>query len=294
MAINQAVVFTKPVHHLNISLTPDRLAQYTRAFLESCGLVVRCTKKVTGKELADKEVIRQHYLMYSKASYGDAGITDEGRVNFTAAFGKEWDAELNAGRIMGHPQLLKTKGIDADELYRLWNAASVHKIQAGLLMGWLENLDCYCINAFYPAMEANFNAPATIMDYFVVEFDPAQVSWEQFRKKVLGVTNAARAVPDSLRGQLYAKNNVEFPGRDNFVHGSAGPFEGFVERVIHEEDFDLSTNPVGQYLSGRGVTLKSFAEWKSKQSIAAIGALFDKTEEKDTDEVLECLASVRW
>lgn len=289
MAINQAVVFTKPVHHLNIDLTPDQLDQLARDFFGERQFSIVHAGRVGGAELAEREVIRQHYLMYSKGSYGDACISAEGKARFISAFGKEWGAEVSARRIMGHPELLETKGIDANELYTLWNGAQIHKIQAGLLMGWLDSLGCYCINAFYPAMEANFNNPATIMDYYVFEFDPAHVSWEQFRKNILGSTDSSKADPDSFRGQLYAKYKVEFPGRDNFVHGSAGPLEGFVERAIHEADFNMSTNPVGAYLEGRGVSLESFAAWKTSQSLAALGALFDATEEKNTDEVLDIL-----
>ena len=159
-------------------------------------------------------------------------------------------------------------------------------------MAYLEELDCYCINAFYPAMEANFNHPETQIDYYVLEFDPTQISWEQFRKNILGSTDSSKADPSSFRGQLYAEYKVEFPARDNFVHGSAGPFEGFVERAIHEDGFELSANPIGAYLMGRGVTLESFAAWKATQSVSVIGALFDSTEEKNTDDIFIVLDSV--
>lgn len=292
MTINQAVIFTKPVHHLDINLSSDQLNHLARDFFEDRQFSIVHTKRVAGAELAEREVIRQHYLMYSNASHGDVGITDVGRVNFAAAFGRDWDAEVAAGRIMGHPELLESKGINTHELYTQWNGAQVHKIQAGLLMGWLETLDCYCINAFYPAMEANFNDPATRMDYYVVEFDPGQVSWAQFRKNILGCTDSSKADPASFRGQLYAEYKVKFPGRDNFVHGSAGAFEGFVERAIHEADFEMSANPVGRYLEGRGVTLASFSAWKENQSISALGELFDATEEKNTDDVIQALDGV--
>ncbi len=294
MSINQAVLFTKPVHHLGIDLDPDGLNQLAREYFEGRGFTITFSKRVAGAELAEREIIRKHYQMYSKASYGDIGITDEGMAVFEECFGREWDDEVEGGRIMGNPQLLESKGIDAHQLFALWNNAEVKKVQAGVLMGWLESLDCYCINAFYPAMEANFYHPDTRIDYYVVEFEPAQVSWLQFRKEVLGATNAAKAAPESFRGQLYAKYKVDFPGRDNFVHGSAGPFEGLVERSIHEPDFDLADNPVGRYLAGKGVTLESLNAWKAQQTNADLGALFDATEEKNTDEVLPILDAVAW
>lgn len=294
MTTNQAVLFTKPVHHLGLDLSAEQLDQLTREFFEGRGFSVVYSKKATGTELAEREIIRQHYLMYSKASYGDIGITAAGEAKFTECFDKDWDAEVEGGRIMGNPDLMASKGIDAHQLFDLWNAADVKKVQAGLLMGWLDELNCYCINAFYPAMEANFNHPDTCIDYLVVEFDPARVSWAQFRKEVLGATNAAKAAPESFRGQLYARYKVDFPGRDNFVHGSAGPLEGVVERAIHEQDFDLATNPVGRYLETLGVTLDRFKEWKLRQPLADLGDIFDATEEKDTDAVLPMLDAVAW
>lgn len=294
MTINQAVIFTKPIHHLGIDLAPDRLDRLARDYFESKGFSIIYSKTVRGHELAEREIIRKHYRMYSQASYGDIGITEEGQTTFSACFDHDWDTEVEGGRIMGNPELMQTKGIDAHQLFDLWSTADVKKVQTGLLMGWLEPLDCYCINAFYPAMEANFNHPETRMDYYVMEFDPAQTSWLQFRKEVLGATNAAKANSGSFREMLYSQYPVDFPGRDNFVHGSAGPFEGLVERSIHEPGFELASNPIGRYLETLGVTVERLNEWKARQSNAELGALFDATEEKDADDVFPILNAVAW
>lgn len=299
MSVNQAVVFTKPVHHLRIDLSPERLDELARIFFEAKGFRFIHSKRVTGSELARREVIRQHYLMYSKAACADSvEVADAGKTKFEAAFGKSWEDEVAAGKIMPTIQLLESKGIDVHQLFNRWNglfgAGKTAKLQDGVIMAYLEDLDAYCINAFYPSMEANFYNPKTEIHYHVVEFDPAQVSWKAFRRNVLGSTNASNAVPGSFRGQLYAEYPVEFPGRDNFVHGSAGPFEGLVERAIHEAGFNMPTNPVGEYLAGRGVAPESFATWKSRQSITAIGNLFDATEEKNTGEIFQTLEKIDW
>jgi len=159
-------------------------------------------------------------------------------------------------------------------------------------MGFIEELNAYAINAFYPSLEAIFYHPETVIYYHVVEFDSSQTPWKEFRRNVLGTTNAGTAAPESFRGKLYKDYPVKFPGRDNYVHGSAGPLEGLVERAIHEEDFEMITNPVGAYLAARGVTLQSFARWKNNQSITTLGRLFDETEEKNTDEVFQSLEKV--
>jgi hypothetical protein len=302
--INQAVVFTKPVHHLGLPLSPEQLEQETRTFLEENGFKAVYNRHVTGPELAGRDVIKEHYLMYSQASSiahpEELGVSDEAKARFEAAFGKSWQEEVDAGRIMGNPRLMKEKGLSPHELYLLWNAEfaaqQTEKIQDGLIMAWLDEQECYCINAFYPALEENFYHPEAEIAYYVFEFNPEQVSWEQFRKNILGATDASKADPESFRGELYAcyARTLEFPGRDNFVHGSAGPLEGFIERTIHEPDFDMSSNPVGRYLAGRGVSLEQFNEWKSNQSIAELGELFDATEEKNTAETFKILDTIRF
>lgn len=298
--INQAVVFTKPVHHLGLSITPEQLDMQTRAFLKEKGFRFVFSKRLSGSGLAERDVIKHHYLMYSKAacvaSVDELALSDEAMGTFESAFGKNWETE--SGKVMGSPALQQDKGISSQELYLLWNeqfsSRQTCKLQAGVIVARLADLDCYCINAFYPVMEENFYNPATDIAYHVIEFDPDRVSWEQFRRAVLGATDASRAAPESFRGQLYASFPVDFPGRDNFVHGSAGPLEGLVERTIHEPDFDMAANPVGRYLLERGITLEMFRDWKSSRSISQLGEVFDATEEKDTAAVIGLLGDIRF
>lgn len=298
--MNQAVIFTKPLHHVGIDLTPEELDDLTRRFFESKGFFFVSSRPVTGPELEARQVIRQHYLLYSTAAWADeVRVSDEAKIRFADHFDESWDEELSIGKILPTAELLKRKGIDAHQLFDYWNdifaAGKAVKLQDGFIMGYIKELDAYCINGFYPSMEANFYHPDTRITYYVVEFDPAETSWSAFRKKVLGATNACNALHQSFRGQLYSEYPVEFPGRDNFVHGSAGPFEGLVERAIHEPDFDWLTNPVGVWLADRqGLTLETFKAWKAAQSITAIGDLFDETEEKNTEEIFPTLEKIDW
>ena len=95
-----------------------------------------------------------------------------------------------------------------------------------------------------------------------------------------------------MRGQLYADFPVELPGSDNFVHGSAGPLEGFAERLVHEDEVGLATSPIGVYLQRRGVSAVTFRAWSARMPIVELAALFDLTEEKNSDEIIPILDTI--
>ena len=100
MAINQAVIFTKPIHHLELELAPDKLNSLARIFFEQHEFSFVYSKEVSGKELAERSVIKQHYLMYSTAACADQfDVSAEAKSRFKLAFGKTWDEELNGGKI---------------------------------------------------------------------------------------------------------------------------------------------------------------------------------------------------
>jgi len=300
--INQAVVFTKPIHHLELPLMPEQLASQLKSFLEKKGFTIVRSKTVSGSDLAERDIIKQHYLMYSQAaccsSVEQLSLSNEAKAKFETSFDRSWAIE--AGKVFGSPALQAEKGITAHELYLLWNdkfsSRQTQKLQDGIIMAWLPELDCYCINAFYPAMEENFYDPATEITYSVIEFDPDRISWAQFRKSVLGATDASKADPESFRGELYTTygTSLEFPGRDNFVHGSAGPFEGLIERTIHESDFDMTSNPVGRYFLSRDIDLERLKQWRMDRTIIELGELFDATEERNTDEILGVLNGIQF
>lgn len=297
MAINQAVIFTKPVYHLSHGLSPDALYERVDAFLQERRFYVRTHRSVTGADLQAGGIMDQHYVVYSKAvragSLDEIQVGDAAKERFKERFGAGWDDEIAQGRLMSTDQLIAerslTTAVVLDEWEKNLAGGKTFKVQAGLIATFVEAFDAYVINGFYPAMADRFNHPDNLMHYMVVEFDSNDCSWNSFRQDVLGVTNAAKASPTSLRGQLFATYPVELPGSDNFVHGSAGPLEGFAERLVHEEEVGLATSPIGVYLQRRGVSAVTFRAWCARQPIVELASLFDLTEEKNSNEILSTL-----
>ncbi|KAK3280102.1 hypothetical protein CYMTET_12043 [Cymbomonas tetramitiformis] len=96
--------------------------------------------------------------------------------------------------------------------------------------------DIYVINGFFMAMREKYTKAGASIHYFVVEWSPASLAWEDFRGKVLGATDPATAEAGSLRAEVLAKYKAlgltEEPNvGDNGVHASASPFEALAERL---------------------------------------------------------------
>ena len=57
----------------------------------------------------------------------------------------------------------------------------------------------FVINGFYMAMREKYTKPSASIYYYLVEWDPAKLSWGDFREKVLGGTDPAMAADGSAR-----------------------------------------------------------------------------------------------
>eukprot|EP00755_Sulcionema_specki_P003712 Sspe_Gene.28314::Locus_12752_Transcript_1_1_Confidence_1.000_Length_602::g.28314::m.28314 len=94
----------------------------------------------------------------------------------------------------------------------------------------------YVFNGFFMQMRTKFTQKGLSIYWFTVEWDSKDLSWADFRGKVLGPTDPAEAPADSLRGivmkdweKLGLKKKPDVG--DNGVHASASPFEGLAERM---------------------------------------------------------------
>ena len=134
-------------------------------------------------------------------------------------------------------------------------------------------------------MRSGFVAPNTSIHYYVVEFDPAKLSWADFRAKVLGPTDPKDAPDGALRGTIFkdwkALGLREVPNvGDNGVHASASPFEGLAERM-NWLSADPTTDAFGARLIKAGVTVNKIKEWSVDPQVKG-KSLFDQLEDLDS------------
>merc|ERR1719409_62724 len=63
----------------------------------------------------------------------------------------------------------------------------------------------FVINGFYMAMREKYTDPKASIYYYLVEWDPAKLSWADFREKTLGATDPGTAADGSLRKEIFSK-----------------------------------------------------------------------------------------
>ena len=121
-------------------------------------------------------------------------------------------------------------GLDSEGLEKAWRLCEpkdkVVKFGGGFYCGLVEvegKDPLYVFNAFFMSMRSKFVGEANSIYYFSVEWDPATLSWADFRGNLLGPTDPNEAPEESIRGTILKKwEEFKLPGvpnkGDNGVH----------------------------------------------------------------------------
>ena len=205
---NTAFVFAKP--HAN---TPAVLEVIKGSFAEK-GITILKEGIVTGEEIDSNGYIDQHYYAIAEKSTLTSGKDLPVNADkFKGMFDEDWATVVAEGRAFNALEFKKKFGQFAEEgaLDKAWDATSVDKktrvkLGGGFYCGQIEveGTKYYTFNAFFMTMRGKFTTPGTSIHYYVVEFDPSTLSWEDFRGKVLGPTDPKDAPEGSLRGIIAA------------------------------------------------------------------------------------------
>ena len=232
--MNCAYVFIKP--HANNAQTQELVSNT----LLSKGIKIVKEGEFTGEQIdAGMHIDQHYYAIASKATILKPAQIPVPAAKFEDKFGLSWETALADGVVFNAMDACKYLGVDADGLDAIWNGADKVKFGGGFYCGSIEYQDkpkIYVFNAFFMSMRSKFVTPGTSIHYYVVEFSPKDLSWSDFRGKVLGPTDPKQAPEGSLRnlmlqsweslGLAYEPNTG-----DNCVHASASPFEGLAERM---------------------------------------------------------------
>ena len=259
------------------------------------GIEILAEGEITGPTVDEKKYIDQHYYaIASKATLLPPSELPVPEDKFKDKFGEDWAQVLADGRAYNALGACEKLGLDPAALNELWVASKekLVKLGGGFYCCLLEpegQDPIYTFNAFFMSMRAKFTAAEASLHYYVVSFDPAKLSWGDFRGQVLGPTDPAKAPATSLRGMLMADwESLGLQGApnttDNGVHASASPFEGLAERMNWMQ-CSVAEDYFGKALLEAGLSEAMIKAWSVDPQVnlpgGTKGSIFDSLEDID-------------
>lgn len=291
---NLGFLFVKP--HANF----EEGRQCTTDLLARSGVSVIAEGKLTAMEMNRDRVIDRHYRSLAAKAMDlcpeDLVVQPEAAASFEAAFGRSWADALESGCVCNARQAMERLDLDEEQLGNKWAPLKLDegkvKFGGGFYCGKIDSL--FVINGFYMAMRDAYTRPGKSVQWYVAEWNAADISWREFRENVLGATHPEDAKPSSLRG--YFRDNwrsLRLGGPlhvgENAVHASASAFEAMVERV-NWLGISFEDDPFGRELISRHVSAATLKSWSTDPVVSYHGreaSLFDLFEN------LGCLESLK-
>jgi nucleoside diphosphate kinase len=293
---NCAFVYLKP--HANCS----RMKKYLRDFLVGKGFKLTLEGSFDGQKMLSGAVVDKQFSDVARRAMllkpHELSLPSSSYIRFQKKFGLSWSDAVEDGLLYNAADIIEKMGVSADALCLAWldsvSNGKMVKLGRGFYCSLIDTIPdkpaVFCINGFYAAMRAEYLAAGASVHYFVVEWDNEAMSWDEFRKKVVGSTNPSLAHPDSLRSIMSADwegLGLESPMNmmRNGVHASASAFEAMVERSIWLGTAVDTDKYLGAQLLSASIPVGVLEDW-SGNPIVHGKFMFDHMENQGTHQCL--------
>jgi nucleoside diphosphate kinase len=282
------------------------MKSFLREFLTGKECKVTLEGSLDGQKILAGTVVDQQYGDIARRAMllrpENVSLSSSSYIRFQKKFGISWSDAAEDNVLYNAADVIENMGVSANILGRAWmesvRSGKMVKLGRGFYCSLIDTIPdkpaVFCINGFFAAMRAEYLAASASVHYFVVEWDNAAMSWDDFRKKVVGATNPSLAHPESLRSVMSAE--WEGLGLDapldmmrNGVHASASAFEAMVERFIWLGVPLGKDKHLGAKLVSASIPPSLLKEW-SMNPLVHGKFIFDYMENQGT---LQCLETAK-
>ncbi|CAE7714842.1 unnamed protein product, partial [Symbiodinium microadriaticum] len=253
---------------------------------------------IPAERIDSERLIDQHYYAIgSKAVLLNPSQLDVPADKFESIFHVAWSSVLKEKLAFNAMDACTHLGLDAEGLDKAWGAAKdagkLVKLGGGFYCGLIDTVPgkgaVYVINGFYMAMRGKFVRPGSSIHYFNVEWRSSDLSFADFRNKLLGSTDPALSPSGSIRGRILSEwqqlglSSAPNTG-DNGVHASASPFEALAERMNWLK-MPIAEDTFGRKLLGVGIMAEIISAWSCDPAVNG-KSIFDTLEALDCGECI--------
>lgn len=286
---NQALLMLKPECFQGNEGTTSGVVEIVLEGLKKFDAQVAGAVALEGPVLERLGTIDRHYRQASELSRGASQrIGAEDLARMQALCGLEGECLV----LGGHEWLALHPTWTPEALDAAWFAQGPKKIRSGFYTVPFESQGrpCLLVNGFYPGQARQFTAPGRRVVLMLLHSD---LPWRVLRREMLGDTYPEKALPGSIRRCLLDGREALGLRRvditSNFVHLSAGPFEGAGELVnffrgLHQASFSLEESRMAAFWREAGLDLPRLAALLDGEPWTPGGVaqdLFGATEELD-------------
>jgi hypothetical protein len=297
---NRSLLYLKP--HANRKQSRDFVLKY----LKNRKFKVLCEGSLFGVELCDTFDVQ--YTEISKKAVElephECSLSSTNMMEFEKKFKIAWSVAVRKKLVQNSRSCCELLDISPHVLLEAWlesvSSGKMVKLGRGFYCCLIDTIPnkpaVFCINGFFAAMRAEYLAANASVSYFLVEWDNAAMSWDDFRKKVIGSSNPALAHPESLRSVM----STEWEGLGlagpldmmrNGLHASASAFEAMVERSLWLGVPLQKDKHFGARLVSSGVPVIVAKEW-SVNPLVRGKFVFDHMESQGSSQCLDIAKSL--
>jgi len=261
---NQGLLMLKPECFLDGEAATSGALEIVFQGLEAFGAQVAGALSLEGPVLEHLGTIDRHYRQASELSRGASRlVSGEDCQRMKALCSLEGDVSV----LGGHEWLALNPRLTPEALDAAWFAKGPKKLRSGFYCVPFESQGqpCLLVNGFYPAQAQHFTAPGHRVVLMLLHSD---LPWRALRREMLGDTYPDKALAGSIRRRLLEQKETLGLTRvditSNFVHLSAGPFEGVGELVnffrgLQSATFTLEESRMATYGREAGLDLLRLA-----------------------------------
>ncbi len=293
---NELIFFFKPETFLLPAQVSERVIEMIESKLEEYGANVSGIVAVRGPVLERHGIMDRHYGFINTLSKNASKMVSLEELEPVAeAIGLDLQAE-KPQILGGHEFLEQFPEFNAESLNDLWFQERSARVRSGFYVRRVNvnGKDVVLVNGFHPLQLEHYTNPE---HKTVVALLHSNTPWKVLREEMIGDTYPDKASPNSVRGTLYADDEVnkwvEVSIANNFVHLSAGPFEAlkemenFLKPLIGE--FSLAKTNVGRAIIASGLDESAISYALTNPTVKTAEGetdLFSATELADTDEAV--------
>jgi hypothetical protein len=294
VSLNRSLLYIKP--NANTTEIQALVMEY---------LTARQYNVVAHGEISSEELsscVDKQYADVSKKALvlapHECSLSSLSMMAFEKKFRISWSVAVKKKLVQNAREACDILGASPEELSRAWVESVRHdkvvKLGRGFYCGYIDTIlnrpAVFVINGYFMAMRAEYVAPAASVHYFSIEWDNATCNWADFRKKVIGTIDPAKAHPESLRSVISCKWRELGLARpldtvSNGIHASASAFEALAESSIWLRT-SVETDRFGEELTKAGVSPEIMRDWLMNVSVKG-KPVFDHMEDKGSRDCVE-------